>query len=294
MAQLFGLLLVILMILGALLASGGQGVMAALPFEFALIAGAALGTLFIGNSTATARAALGGFAAAVHGSRWHSADYLAALTLIHGLIARARKGGLVAIEDDIERPNDSALFAKAPQILSDTDARDLICDTFRLMALDLADPARAEIRMERAIDLAVDRRMKAVSALHTVADALPALGIVAAVLGIIKTMGVIDQSPAVLGAMIATALLGTFLGVFLAYGVVGPVASRFGQVVEEDAAMLETIRSAISSYAAGLSPRAAVELARASVPADHQPGPDELDRAIQAARFAGPRPALAA
>lgn len=285
MVQLIGLVALVVVVAGALLVSGGQGVFEALPLELGLIVGAALGTLFIGNSTKVAMQALGGFRVAMTGSKWRTDDYAALLVLLHGLTSRARKRGLIAIEDDIEAPETSAAFAAAPSIRDDEDARTLICDAFRLMALDLSNPARAEERMERMIGVAVERRMRGVHALHTVADALPALGIVAAVLGIIRTMGAINESPTILGAMIATALLGTFLGVFLAYGVVGPVASRFGQVVEEDANLLDVARAVLSAHGAGLSPRTAIEIGRAMIPAEAQPPLETLDHALHAQRF---------
>lgn len=291
MVQLVGLVLVIAVVAGALFVSGGQGILHALPLELGLIASAALGTLFIGNSTRVAKDALAGFGKALNGSKWRAEDYTALLSLLYNLTSRARKRGLVAIEDDIERPETSAAFAAAPTIRDDADARTMICDAFRLMALDLNNPARAEDRMDRMIGTVVERRMRGVHALHTVADALPALGIVAAVLGIIRTMGAINQSPTILGAMIATALLGTFLGVFLAYGVVGPVASRFGQVVEEEANVLDVTRAVLGSYGSGLAPRAAVEIGRAMIPADVQPSLETLDHALQAKRFEARRAA---
>ncbi|CAN0478637.1 unnamed protein product [Scytosiphon promiscuus] len=162
----------------------------------------------------------------------------------------------------------------------------MICDSFRLMALDLSDPALAEAHMEQSVALHVDQRMKAVNALNTVADALPALGIVAAVLGIIKTMGSIDQSPAVLGMMIGSALLGTFLGVFLAYGVVGPVAARFGQIVEDEAQPLDVIRTVLSAFGGGVQPGIAVELGRTAIPVDQRPDAESVERAQTSARFA--------
>ena len=179
--------------------------------------------------------------------------------------------GFVAIEADIEMPEESALFQAAPRILEDAPARTLICDAFRLMALDLSDPQRADQRMMEAIDGHMAQRAKAVGALQTLADALPALGIVAAVLGIIRTMGAIDQEPAILGAMIGAALLGTFLGVFLAYGLVGPIAARYGQIVEEEAVFLETIRVLIRSFGEGAAPSLAIEMARTTLPLALQP-----------------------
>lgn len=292
MIQVFGLIMLLILVFGALL-SAGAGLSEALPFELMLIGGAALGTLIIGNSPAVAREALSGFWKVVRGPKWRESDYVALFALLHDLTRRARRGGLIAIEDDIETPEAAASFQAAPRILADTGARSLICDTFRLMALDLSDMSRADAAMERNIERYTDARMRAVGALHTMADALPALGIVAAVIGIIKTMGAIDQSPSVVGAMMAAALLGTFLGVFLAYGVVGPVASRFGQIVEEEEAFLQVIRSVLSSYGAGLAPVAAIEIARTEMPSTVQVSAEAVSHAVQAARFAGRRDAAA-
>lgn len=285
MAQLFGFVLVLALVTGALLMSGSQGVLKALPYELALILGAGAGTLLIGNSAATAKAAIAGFGKAVRGSKWRRSDYAEALSLLYDLTFRVSRRGVIAIESDIENPKDSALFQAAPRLNKDDTVREYICEAFRLQALDPSRKGAIDAHLERAIHAELDRRMKAVSALHTLADALPALGIVAAVLGIIRTMGAIDQSPAILGAMIATALLGTFLGVFLAYGLVGPLATRFGQVVEEETGMLDVVRAVLSAHASGLSPRAAVEIGRAMIPAEIQPRTDAIDHAIQARRF---------
>jgi len=284
MTQLIGLLLVIALVIGGLLYSTSHAILAAIPMELALIGGAALGTLLIGNSVKVAGAALAGFRA-LKGSRWTAQDYTSLLTLLHTLTRRAKQGGIVAIEADIERPQSSAAFKASPALEADPAIESLICDSFRMMALDHGRSGQIDAQMDRTIDAHIGERMKAVTALHTMADALPALGIVAAVLGIIRTMGVIDQSPAVLGAMIGTALLGTFLGVFLAYGVVGPVASRYGQIVEEDAQMLDVARAVLSAYSNGVSPRACIEIGRSAAPMALQPTAAELDRALQSARF---------
>ncbi len=273
MLQMAGLVIVLLLVGGGLVVTGGPATMEALPFELALIGGAAFGTVLIGNSPDVAREAFSGFGRAFRGARWQKGDYADLFTLLGGLMRKAKRGGFVAIEADIEKPGESELFAAAPKILEDDAARTLICDAFRLMGLDLADPARADARMAQAIDAQFERRLKAVAALNTLADALPALGIVAAVLGIIRTMGAIDQEPAILGAMIGAALLGTFLGVFLAYGLVGPIAARYAQIVEEEAGFLEAIRGVISGFGEGLAPTLAIELARTAVPPRLQPDP---------------------
>lgn len=285
MIQLAGLVVVLVVVFGGLMLSGGPAIMAALPFELALIGGAAVGTLLIANAPSVTKAAIAGLGASVRGAKWSKADYSALLITLHELSRRARRGGLIAIEADIETPRGSRLFGANPALLADSSALNLICDSFRLIALDPSTLDRTDERLRENVGDIIAERHKAVGALHTLADALPALGIVAAVLGIIKTMGVIDQSPAVLGEMIAAALLGTFLGVFLAYGLVGPMASRFAQIVEEEAFYLETIRSMISSYASGIAPRTAVELARSALPETIRPDIQTVDTALSAARF---------
>lgn len=285
MFQLLGLAIVVCLVGGGLVIMGGPAALHALPFEVALIGGAAIGTVLIGNAPGVAREALLGMGRAFRGSRWTRADYADVLVLLAGLMRRVRRGGFVSIETDIEHPDSSALFAATPRLATDPAVRSLICDAFRLMALDLSDPARADARMAQAIDTENGQRMKSVSALHTLADALPALGIVAAVLGIIRSMGAIDQDPAVLGGMIGAALLGTFLGVFLAYGLVGPLAARYGQIVEEESQMLEVIRTVISAFGEGAAPALAIEMGRTTLPHAVQPDAASIDQAVTAAMF---------
>lgn len=285
MIQLLGFAIVLLIVSSALLVSGGPAVLSALPFELALIGGAAIGTVMIGNSAPVAKAALNGFAQSLRGSKWSKADYAGLLTLMHELLKRARKGGIVAIEADIEAPEQSELFSTLPRLQQDPQAIGLICDSFRLIALDPAMRDQTAIYLQDTVADIVDQRQRAVTALQTLADALPALGIVAAVLGIIKTMAMIDQSTAVLGEMIAAALLGTFLGVFLAYGLVGPIASRFGQIIEEEATYLDTIARIITAFTQDTAPRTAIEMARASLPASLRPNITDLDERLKVIRI---------
>ena len=285
MIQLVGFVLVLLIVSGALMVSGGPAVFAALPFELALIGGAAIGTVMIGNSTPVAKAALLGFGRALRGPKWSKADYAGLLTLMHELIRRAHRGGIVAIERDIEAPEQSDLFATLPRLQQDPEALGLICDSFRLISLDPAMRDQSVSYLQDTVAEIVEDKQRAVGALQTLADALPALGIVAAVLGIIKTMAMIDQSTAILGEMIAAALLGTFLGVFLAYGLVGPMANRFGQIVEEEAVYLDTIARIIAAYTQDTAPRSAIELARASLPAHIRPDVSDLDEQLKVVRL---------
>ena len=292
MIQIIGFITLLVLVFGALLGAG-TGVWQALPFELLLICGAAFGTLIIGNAPKVALEAMGGFVKVIRGAKWRQADYRVLLQLLYSLMRRARQGGLVAIEDDIEHPETAQSFQSATRIYEADDARNLICDTFRLMSLDLSSMHRAGIAMDRSIERTIEARLRAVNALHTLADALPALGIVAAVIGIIRAMGVIDQAPSVIGAMMAAALLGTFLGVFLAYGLVGPVATRFGQIVEEEERFLLVIKTVMTAYGDGLAPLTAIELGRAEMPVELQLTPDELAHALQAARFEERRSAVA-
>lgn len=285
MVQLLGFVIVLLIISGALLVSGGPAVMSALPFELALIGGAAFGTLLIGNSSAVAVAAMRGFGQALRGAKWTKQDYAGLLTLMHEMLRRARRGGIVAIEQDIESPDTSDLFRSEPRLVNDPDATGLICDSFRLIALDPAMRAQTATYLQDRVGEIVDERQRGVTALQTLADALPALGIVAAVLGIIKTMAMIDQSTAVLGEMIAAALLGTFLGVFLAYGLVGPMANRFGQIVEEEAVYLDTIARIITAYTQETAPRTAIEMARAALPGHIRPDMSLVDEQLKVVRL---------
>lgn len=285
MTQIAGFLLILALVVAGLLATGADAVLVALPFEFLFIAGAGAATLLIANDGATARAALAGFGRAIRGAQWNMSDYRDLLAVLHELCRRSRRGGHVAIETDIEEPEQSLLFGSAPRLKADTDALSMICSAFRVMAIDLSDARRAAEQMSRTTEQVLDRRMRAARALHTLADALPALGIVAAVLGIVKTMTAIDQSNAVIGAMIASALLGTFLGVFLAYGVVGPMAARLTQIIEEDAAPLDVIEVFLSAHSEGASPAVCAELARSVIPTVYLPPLEELDRAVQQRRF---------
>ena len=277
MFQLFGLLMVVVLIAGALVFTGSPALFSALPFELALIGGAGLGTLVIGNSPRVAGDALAGIAKAMRGAKWTRADYADLLSGLNDLLRRARRGGMLAIEADIESPETSDLFTSRPRLLADSTATAMITDSLRLHALNPGGKSPIGAHLDDAVASAAQTRHRAVGALNSLADALPALGIVAAVLGIIKTMSLIDQSPDVLGPMIATALLGTFLGVFLAYGLVGPLAARFGQVVDEEILYLETIRTVITAWHEGVAPSTAVELARAGLPVHLRPAVEDVD-----------------
>ena len=188
--------------------------------------------------------------------------------------------GVIAVESHIEKPSESPIFGKYPKMMKDHFAVDFICDTLRMMTMNLENPHQVEDCMERQLEKHHHEAVGPAGALQSLADALPALGIVAAVLGVIKTMGAITQPPEILGAMIGGALVGTFLGVFLAYGLVAPMATRLKAVVNEEAAFYAIIRSVLVAHLHGNAAQISVEIGRGVVPSASQPSFTKLEEAL--------------
>jgi len=277
----FGLLLA--MVFGGYLAAGGKMdiILNALPFEMMIIGGAALGAFLMANSMAEVRHALGGFGKIVTGARYRKQDYIDLLCLLYWLVRLAQTKGPMALEPHIEKPAESPAFRKFPRLAADRHAVGLICDYLRMVGMNADDPHQIEDVMARELRKLREEELHPSLVLQSMADALPALGIVAAVMGVIKTMGSIDQPPAVLGRMIGGALVGTFLGVLLAYGLVGPFAARLKGVVEEEAKYHEVIRAVLVAHLHGNAPQVAVETGRKMAPSAHMPGFAELEQTLQ-------------
>jgi chemotaxis protein MotA len=191
----------------------------------------------------------------------------------------------MALEVHIERPNESSIFQKYPKILANHHATAVICDYLRMMGMNADDPYQIEDVMARELKKTLLEELHGAHALQTIADALPALGIVAAVLGVIKTMSHINDPPAVLGQMIGGALVGTFLGVLLAYGVAGPIATRLKGVVEEESRYYEVIRAILVAHLHGNAPQVSIETGRKMAPNEHMPSFQELEEAVQAVQI---------
>jgi chemotaxis protein MotA len=270
-------------VFGSYLASGGSlaPLIEAIPFEMLTIGGAAIGSLLMANSIHDVKHTLGGLGKALNGAAFKKSDYIDLLSLLFYLIRLASTKGAMALEPHIEKPADSAVFQKFPKILKNHHASDLICDYLRMVGMNADDPNQIEDVMARELKKRLQEELHPANALQTVADALPALGIVAAVLGVIKTMANIDKPPAVLGAMIGGALVGTFLGVLLSYGLVGPFASRLHCVVEEEAKFLEVIRAVLVAHLHGNAPQVSVETGRKMAPTQFMPSFVELENALQ-------------
>ncbi|MEM6973006.1 MAG: flagellar motor stator protein MotA [Pseudomonadota bacterium] len=282
MLSLAGMAVVVVMVFGGYLLAGGKFgvIIAALPFEMMMIGGAAVGAFLIANDMPTIKKAGAGVMQVIKGPRWKADDYRDLLCLLYALIRISRKDA-VALEEHIERPNDSSLFQAYPNILADSTATTMICDTFRLTAMNFDDPHQLEDLLEKQLEAKHKKALHGAEAMQTTADGLPALGIVAAVLGIIKTMSSIDQPPTVLGKMIGGALVGTFLGVFLAYGFVGPLAGRMKAIVEADHHFYALIKDTLVANLQRHSPQICVEVARQNVSAPLRPGFDALDEALK-------------
>jgi chemotaxis protein MotA len=282
MFQIVGVLVVFGMVFGGFMLAGGNFtiILKALPFEMMMIMGAAVGAFLIGNSMKTVTKTLGDFAKLLSGSKWKRQDYIDLLTLLFQLTKTMKTKGVIALESHIEKPHESAIFSAYPKILKDHFATDFICDTLRMMTMNLEDPHQVEDAMEKQMEKHHHEAAGPAHALQTMADGLPALGIVAAVLGIIKTMGAITQPPEYLGKMIGGALVGTFLGVFLAYGFVGPFAARLNQIYEEEAVFYKIIQAVLVAHLHGNAAQISVEIGRGNVPSAFQPSFSELEEAV--------------
>src|SRR5579871_2711283 len=224
------------MVFGSFIISGGKlaVVLEALPHELMCIFGAGAAAYLISNSMTTLKATAPNMAKVFKGPKWKAQDYRDLLSLLFLLTKTMKSKGVIALESHIETPKESSIFSRYPKIVKDHFAVDFICDTLRMMTMNLEDPHQVEDAMETQLEKHHHEAIAPSHALQSMADALPALGIVAAVLGVIKTMGAITEPPEVLGEMIGSALVGTFLGVFLAYGLVGPMATRLKVVLDEE------------------------------------------------------------
>jgi chemotaxis protein MotA len=288
MVGLIGVVTVFAMVFGGYLAAGGKMgiIIKALPFELMMIGGAAVGAFLISNSLSDVKHSLSDVGKVFKGPKWNATDYKELLCLLFELI-RLAKQNPVAIEEHIEDPESSSIFSKYPKIIGDKEATALICDTMRSASMNYDDPHQVEDVLGKRIDAKVHHALHSSHALQTMADGLPALGIVAAVLGVIKTMASIDQPPEVLGKLIGGALVGTFLGVFLAYGLVGPFATRVKAVVEEDSHFYELIKEVLIANLHEHSTNICIEVGRQATPSQFRPTFSELEEAVKEVKKAG-------
>lgn len=284
-----GIVIILSCVFGVYIAAGGKIgiIMHALPHELTMIFGAAIGGYIMGNKGIILKKTGKALKKAIAGPSWKKKDYKDLLLLLFTLCKLMRTKGMIAVEAHVENPHDSSIFQQYPKISHDHAAMDLICDTLRNMTMGMENPYAVEDLMEKQIDKHHHEELAPAESLQGMADALPAIGIVAAVLGIIKTMASIDQPPAILGNMIGGALVGTFLGVFLAYLLVGPLASKATQSINEEGQFYFVIRDVLVGHLKGLAPQLSMEIGRGNVPTPLQPSFAEMEEASGEVKIEG-------
>lgn len=283
MFAIIGIIVVFACVFGSYIMAGGSMhiVLEAAPHELLTIGGAAVGAFLIGNSKTVLKHAGAATKAVFKGEHYKKEDYKELLLLLFTLTKLMKTKGMVAIEQHIEKPDDSEIFRQYSRVAHSPFALHLICDYLRMMTMDLSDANLLDDAMEKEIEKYLHEELHGSHAIQTMADGIPALGIVAAVLGVIKTMASINEPPAVLGGMIGGALVGTFLGVFMAYGFVGPFASRSGQVVQEDIQFYRIIKEFLVAHLKGSPPQISIEIGRGSIPSHLQPTFQEMEQAME-------------
>ncbi len=283
MLQIVGIITVFAMVFGGYVIHGGhlEVILHAAPFELIMILGAGVGAFLLSSSGSQAKAMMGSFGKVFSGPKWKKQDYSDLLSLLFTVTKTMKSKGMIALEPHIENPHESAIFQRYPKIIKDHFALDFICDTLRMMTMSLEDPHQVETAMEKQLEKHHHEATSPAEQMQSLADGLPALGIVAAVLGIVKTMGAITEPPAVLGGMIGSALVGTFLGVFLAYGFIGPMASRLKFIYDQEALFYHVIRDILVAHLHGNSAQVSVEIGRGSVPSVFQPSFAELEEGLK-------------
>ena len=284
MLAIIGVVMVIGMVFGGYSLAGGKFgiILKAMPFELMIIGGAAAGTFLIANKGDVVKGALSDIKRVIGGPHWKKSDYRDLLSLMYLLVKLLKTRGVLALEPHVDRPQESSLFSKFPKIQHDHFALDFIADTLRMMTMSMDDPYQVEDCMQRQLKKHHAELHARAAALQSIADSMPALGIVAAVLGVIKTMASINEPVEILGHMIGGALVGTFLGVYMAYGFIGPTAAKINQTYDEDGQFYAIIRDCLVAYLQGHSAPIAVELARGNAPTTVQPTFHELDEVLNA------------
>ena len=282
MISIIGILVVFGAVIGGFLMEKGQLGVLIQPAELVTIGGAAFGTLLAANPMHVLKGLVGGLTSVVTGSPFTKERYLQTLKMMFDLFNKARKEGLVSIEADIEGADKSPIFSQYPKFLKDHHAKDFVCDTMRMAITGGVQPFDVDQMMELDMDVHHHSSGQPTSALSSVADALPGLGIVAAVLGIVITMGALGGPPEEIGHKVAAALVGTFLGILMCYGVLGPLASVMTKLNEEEHAYYHILRVVMLAFIKGTSPILAVEMARRAIPAHLRPSFQDVEKACRA------------
>jgi len=279
MRLIIGIIIVVVCVLGGYAAMGGHLEVLWQPFEAVIILGAALGAFVIGNSGAVLKQSLGIFGTLFRGPRYDKAAYVELLGLQFSIFKLVQAKGLLALEQHIENPYQSPLFQRFPSFIANHHAVEFMCDYLRMVTLGTNNVHEMDALMDEELETHHQERERLVSAIQAIADGTPALGIVAAVLGVIKTMGSISEPPEVLGHLIGGALVGTFLGVFVAYGFFGPMAQSLRNIYDSEAKYFLSMKVGLLAHISGYPPVMAIEFARKALMSEVRPTFAEIDEA---------------
>jgi chemotaxis protein MotA len=281
MFAIIGLIIVLSSVVGGYLIEHGNIHLLFQPVELLIIGGAAIGAFLISATPRVFNIVLKNIASVLAPKAPSKGKYLELLSLLYQLFSKIRKEGLVSVEADIEEPEKSPIFQKFPSVLSNHHVINFICDNLKVIVTANVPPYELDNLMDIEIDTHHHQAMIPAHAIAKVADGLPALGIVAAVLGVVLTMAKISEPPAVLGESIGAALVGTFLGVLLSYGIVGPIATNLEHQAEENAVPFQVIKVALVAFVGGSAPQMAIEFARRAVPDKERPTFNELESTVR-------------
>ncbi len=281
MRLIVGMIIVVACVLGGYVLAHGKVMALWQPYEILIICGAALGAFVISNPGNVIKGTFGAIPGLIKGSKFNKALYLDFLGMMFDLLSKARKDGLMAIEEDVEEPKKSAIFKKYPKVLADHHVMDFVTDYMRLMVGGNTNPFQLENLMDVELEAHHQEAALIPDAITRVSDALPGFGIVAAVLGIVITMASLGGPPEIIGAHVAAALVGTFLGILFAYGFVGPFATAIEHMGREEAQFYQCIKVCLLASANGYSPQIAVEFARKAMYSADRPSFVELEKHVK-------------
>ena len=281
MLVIVGCVVVLASVVGGYVAGGGHLDVLFQPFEVMIIVGAAIGGFITANRKRVLSAAGKAIPALFKGEKFDKKAYLELLTMLYALFKMAKTKGALALEAHVEKPEESTLFAKFPTFLGDHHAVTFLCDYLRLLTLGTDNHHEMETLMEEDLNIHREEHHAVAGAVNNVADSMPALGIVAAVLGVIHTMGSITEPPAVLGHLIGGALVGTFMGILLSYGFIAPIASAIKNRGDAEERYFLCMKAGILAYMQGYAPSVAVEFARKALNTDVRPTFYEVEEAVE-------------
>lgn len=278
MFAIIGMLVVLAAVIGGFLMEHGPLRVLMQPSELVIIGGAAIGTLLTANPLHTLKGIVGGMKLVLAGSRFTQQRYLDALKMMYDLFSKVRHEGPGSIESDIEAPQESKFFANYPDFLKDHETRDFVCDTMRMALMGGVEAFDVDQTVEADMDVHAHERSQPANALSSMADSLPGLGIVAAVLGVVMTMSALGGPPEEIGKKVAAALVGTFLGILMCYGFVGPIAANLVKLSSEEREYWQVLRVTMIAFMKGTSPLLATEMGRRAVPAHLRPSFQEFEK----------------